>query len=260
MNHFDLSEYCNSLDMLKLKKQFQTLDQKIELLEDIQQHQYKNKKIAALSLIHASSLVYWPENKVGIFSNEKLEYLGDSFLNYCISRYSMSCFPHLNEGDLSKLRAQVVSESNLASKARTLRLGECLLFGKTHKNFSYLNQDSIMADSFESITAALLLDSGHKKSSSWLFELFREEIELYSKQIPTADVKGAVQHWAQLKTGQLPIYHTKDCTLDVTTPEFEVSLSINQKIMATARAKSKKEASHLVAKQVFEMIKSGQLK
>ena len=259
MKCFDLSSFYDQLNLTKIQKQFPNLQNKIQDLETIQSYEYKNKKIAALALIHGSALVHWPKNKAGVFSNEKFEYLGDSFLNFFIAFYSLSLLPELSEGECSKLRARIVGASHLASKSRAFNLGSCLVLGKSKQEAPYETQEGILADAFEAITAALFLDAGFEKATKWLSSVFKEDIRRFSKHLCEIDVKGAVQNWTQREKGIVPLYEVKDCTTDVRSPEFEVSLLIENKVVAIARASSKKEASIKAARSALELIKSGKI-
>lgn len=267
MKFFDLSSYYESLELEKIKKFFPDVEKRIKALSKIQNHVYKNKKIAALALMHRSALVYWPhksrdslsKNHETIFSNEKLEYLGDSFLNFFVAGYSMSLLPTLTEGELSKLRAVIVGSENLAAKSRDLNLGTCLMFGKTEQSVSYSNQDNILADAFEAATASLLLDSGYTKTIEWLSTIFREDILFHSENLTNLDAKGALQNWVQQKYGMVPIYRAVDITTDKRLPLFEVSLIIDEREIAHASAKTKKEASKKVAQDVLKKIENGEI-
>ncbi len=260
MKYFELSAYYNNFDLDKFEKKFPHFDKKIKALEKIQNYEYKNKKIAIIALLHGSALVHWPHNKSGLFSNEKFEFLGDSFLNFFVASYAMSLLPDLSEGDYSKLRAQIVGETNLALKSRAMNLSDCVIFGKSQQNVADMNQDSILADAFEAITAALFLDGGLAEVSNWLAQIFETDIHEFSKNIAEIDVKGLVQHWIQKEKGVLPVYVAKDCTKDLRFPKFEVSLLIKEEVVSIGHSNSKKDASLKAAEKTLQLIKSGELK
>lgn len=253
---FKHSNIFDKLNLKKLEEKFPDLDEKIKKLSEMQNHKYRNKKIAAAALTHRSALVYWQKNRADIICNEKLEYLGDSFLNFFVANYSMSILPDLSEGELSKLRACIVDAPNLAQKSRSLHLGSCLMFGKTHKTTVYHHQNNILADAFESITAALLLDAGFEKTSQWLTTILHDDIITTSKNLHNSDAKGALQHLTQTKFGIVPTYIATDITANKLEPLFDVAVFIKDREIARTTAHTKKAGSKKVAEEALKILES----
>lgn len=256
------SEYSNifdQLDLKKLEKKFPDLNQKINQLSRIQNHQYQNKKIASMALVHRSALVFWPKDKSGILCNEKLEYLGDSFLNFFIARYSMAILPNFTEGELSKLRASIVKTSNLAEKSRTLNLAECLMSGNTQQINTYLNQNNILSDVFEAVTASLLLDAGFEKTEQWLTQIFHDDVINMSKNLKDSDAKGALQHLTQTKFCTVPRYVITDVTTNKLEPLFEVAVLVHDRELARTIAHTKKAGTKKAAEDALKILESEML-
>lgn len=256
MKSFNYSNIFDKLNLEKLEEKFPDLNDKIKTLSEIQTHKYLNKKIAAAALTHRSALVYWQKNRADIICNEKLEYLGDSFLNFFVASYSMSLLPDLSEGELSKLRACLVDAENLAQKSRSLNLGSCLLFGNGHKTTIYNHQNNILADAFESITAALLLDAGFEKTSQWLTSILHNDVISTSKNLKNSDAKGALQHLTQTKFGVVPKYTATDITSNKLEPLFDVAVFINDRELARTTANTKKAGSKKVAEEALKILES----
>jgi len=246
----------DKLNLKKLEDRFPELYKKIQNLSEMQNHSYQNKKLAAASLIHRSTLVYWPKNNADIVCNEKLEYLGDSFLNFFIASYSMSLLPHLSEGELSKLRASLVGAGHLTQKSQALNLGESLMFGNTHKISNSGQQNNILSDAFEAITAALLLDAGFEKTIQWLKTVFHDDIIRMSKNIKHSDAKGALQHLTQTKFGTIPDYVTTEVTTNKLEPLFEVAVFIKNRELARTTAHTKKAGSKKAAEKALKILES----
>lgn len=256
MKSFDFSKTFDEFNLDKLEEKFPSLHDKVKHLSKIQNHEYHNKKIAAAALTHRSALVYWPKNRSDILCNEKLEYLGDSFLNFFIAGYSMSLLPQLTEGELSKLRASLVDAAHLAEKSRTLNLSSYLMFGKTNKENFYLDLNNVLADAFESVTAALLLDAGFEKTSQWLKSIFHDDILFVSKNLKQSDAKGALQHLVQTKFGTVPKYVCVDITTNKLKPLFEVVIFINDRELARTTANTKKSGSKTAAEIALKILES----
>ena len=193
-------------------------------------------------------------DKAGIQSFEKLEFLGDSFLNYFVASFAMSLYPNFSEGELSKLRASIVGTEHLAQKSRALDLGSCLLFGKAESGLSYKDQNNILADAFEAVTAALLVDAGEARAKLWLEENFATDIKNYSSKSSSFDAKGQFQQWIQSIIGKPPDYRTISTSTHDGELIFEIGIFINQHVLAQATGKSKREASVKAAQIALELI------
>ena len=123
-------------------------------LEKKLRYQFKNKSILKLSLSHRS---YANENKSG--DNEVLEFLGDSILGMVVGHMLVEKYPKMNEGQLSLERAKLVSQTSLANLARSINLDKHVLLGNGERNNGGAKKDSILADTFEALIAAIYKDS-----------------------------------------------------------------------------------------------------
>lgn len=145
----------------------------IELQDEIG---YKMTCIELLStaLTHSS---FANESKGKFQHNERLEFLGDSILSLIVSEYLFLNFPDVSEGNLTKLRASVVSERSLVNIASAIDLGKYILLGKGEENTGGRKRASILADAFESLIAAIYLDGGIEKAKAFVLKYIREYIE-----------------------------------------------------------------------------------
>lgn len=254
-----LKIHLREFNFNKLSKVFPQIEANIDKLGEIQGHRYVDKKLAAISLVHRSSLVYWPNDKSGIFSNERLEFLGDAFLSFFIASEAMIQHKSLQEGDLSRLRAAIVGTENLASKSRDLGVGDCLLVGKAEMNSNPQRRDNVLADAFESITAALLLDAGEEKVHSWLLKVFAEDIQEGPNILLKFDAKSKLQQWTQGIIGVPPVYKTIGTEGTPQETFFIVAAFIGNTEIGRAVAASKREASKKVAENIVDKIETGKL-
>ena len=256
--HF-IEEQIEKLALDKVKRHFPRCEEHVDRLEAVQGYRYRNRKTALASLIHRSSLVYWPLDKAGVFSNEKLEYLGDSFLNFFVATEAMAAHPEMNEGQLSKLRAAIVGTESLSRKARGLGLGELLLLGKGEALSHGQKRQNALADSFEAVTAAMLLDAGEERARRWLFEVFAADFVVGKETLAQFDVKTRFQQWTQGIVGQPPTYRVVGTMSTPLNTEFIVAGFVGETELARASAPSKRDASKLVAAKMQELVDRGKL-
>lgn len=158
-----------------------------------------NPQSVKQAFIHASFL---NENtRPKLESNERLEFLGDSILDFVVSEYLYTFFPDRREGDLSKIRASLVRESTLAKWAVKLNLGESLLLGKGEEANGGRKRPSILASTFEALLAGLYIDSGIEAVRSLVLPLIEKELEDWKVSAQEHDPKSAL---LELAGGQHP--------------------------------------------------------
>jgi ribonuclease-3 len=259
-----ITQWAEALDESRLRKHFPDLDSRIGQLERLQGHSYKHRRLAAVSLIHRSALVYWPvqTDRAGIFSNERLEFLGDSFLNFFVACEAMSAYPKMAEGELSKIRAAIVSTENLAEKARALNLHDLLMFGRgeiAKGGFQSERRQNILADAFEAVTAALMIDAGEVHAREWLGSLFAADLVVAERTLSDFDVKTRFQQWTQSVCGRPPVYKVVKTIATPQETQFVVAGFIGRTELARAAAVNKRDASKLVAAKMQKMFESGEL-
>ncbi|HUY05952.1 MAG TPA: ribonuclease III domain-containing protein, partial [Acidimicrobiales bacterium] len=137
----------------------------------------EDRSLLRLALVHRS---YCAEH-VGTQSNERLEFLGDSVLGFVVTDELYRSFPHLSEGDLARIRADVVSSAALAPLARALGIGEALLLGRGEEHSGGREKPSLLADALEAIMGAIFLASGIERVTTFVQELTAETIAEVSK-------------------------------------------------------------------------------
>ena len=254
-----IKEQYQALNLVKLTRIFPQIEANIDKLGDIQGHRYTDKKLASVALLHRSALVYWPIDKTGIYSNERLEFLGDSFLNFFIASESMLVHPELQEGELSRLRAAIVGTENLAKKSKNCGIWECLLVGKAELSVSENKRQNVLADAFEAVTAALLIDAGEKKARAWLASIFDKDLQAEHADLLCFDAKGKVQQWTQSIVAAPPSYRVIGTEGTPQQTYFIVAAFMGDEEIARATAVNKRTASKKVAEKIYKLIVSGEL-
>jgi ribonuclease-3 len=223
-------------------------------LSDIQQriyHQFKDQELLERALTHKS---YANENRV-LAHNERLEFLGDAVLGLVISEYLMKACPDSTEGDLSRLRAAVVSEPALAAIAREIGLGSYLLLGKGEEQTGGRDKDSLLANCLEALIASIYLDAGNTAVEAFVIRFFEEIIKRACASRSTLDYKTELQELCQERLKQLPEYRIVSETGPDHQKQFEVELSVKRRVYGRGVGKSKKEAEQRAAKEALEKLR-----
>ena len=210
---------------------------------------FKNKKLLEKALTHTS---YAYENKVE--SNEKLEFLGDSILEFISSKYIYSKYPNLKEGEMTKVRATVVCEESLHKVAKLHGFSDFLKLGKSEQLSGGKNRPAILADSVEAVIAAIYLDGGLEPVDKFIVENLSNEIEMATKHVGIRDYKTVLQEKLQ-EHGEVKIEYQ---IISEKGPDhdkiFEAQVSCDGRILAKGTGKSKKEAHMSAAKKALEII------
>ena len=220
----------------------------VELEQKIK-YEFNNKELLKKALTHTS---YAYEHNVE--SNEKLEFLGDSILQFISSEYLYMNFPKLKEGEMTKTRAAVVCENSLYKIAKRLEFGKFLYLGKSELATGGNDRPAILADSVEAVIAAMFIDGGIEPAKQFIIENLSAEIEVASKNAGQKDFKTVLQEKLQIN-GDVKIEYTiineKGPDHDKT---FEAQVSCNNKKLATGIGKTKKQAEMKAAEKALEII------
>lgn len=213
---------------------------------------FQNKELLKTALTHTS---YAYEKHVD--SNEKLEFLGDSILEFLSSMYIYSNYPKLKEGEMTKVRAQVVCEASLYKVAKSHNFSDFLRLGKSERVVQGQVKPAIMADSVEAVIAAMYIDGGLEPVNKFIIENLKEEIKQASKNVGQKDYKTVLQEILQ-KHGEVYIEYK---IIKEKGPDhdkiFDAEVIYNGKILATGEGKSKKNAEMDAAKHAIELLKKG---
>ena len=222
----------------------------LEKLEQEIGYKFKNISLLRTALTHTS---YAYEKKVE--SNEKLEYLGDSILEFISSEYIYENYSKLKEGEMTKVRASVVCEQSLHEVAKAHNFSDFLRLGKSERLSRKQVRPAIMADSVEAVIAAIYLDGGIEPVKKFIIENLKESIETATKHIGQKDYKTVLQEILQ-KHGEVHIEYNiiKESGPDH-EKNFDAEVLCNEKILATGRGRSKKLAEMDAAKNALEIIK-----
>lgn len=216
-------------------------------------YDFKNVEFLTESLRHSS---FVNENlELDIQDNERLEFLGDAVLNLVVGHLLMKNYPELKEGDLSKMRANLVNESQLASIAQEMELGSYLQLGKGELQTKGWEKPSILADAFEAVIAAVYLDGGFGEAFRIIDDHFSSLLDTVVTSTANHDYKSQVQELVQMKHQKIPVYEVVHESGPDHDKTFRVRLNIG-KIKAEGEGKSKKAAEQDAARKGLELLKS----
>lgn len=200
-------------------------------------YKFKNRELLINALTHTS---YANENHVQ--SNEKLEFLGDSILEFISSKYIYNNYNFLKEGEMTKVRASVVCEKSLYKIALKHNFSNYIYLGKSQIMSGETKRPAILADSVEAIIAAIYFDSGIDESEKFIVENLKEEIDIASKNVGMKDYKTVLQEKLQVH-GEVNIKYS---IIKEKGPDhdklFVAQVSCNGKKLAIGEGKNKKSA------------------
>lgn len=221
----------------------------LQQVETSIKYTFKNKELLKNALTHTS---YAYEHNIE--SNEKLEFLGDSILEFISSKYIYAKYPKLKEGEMTKVRAEVVCEKSLYKVAKLHNFSDFLFLGKSEQLTGGKNRPAILADSVEAVIAAMYIDGGLEPVNKFIIENLKEEIEFATKHVGVKDHKTVLQEKLQIH-GDVKIEYE---IINETGPDhdknFEAEVKCDGKVLATGEGKSKKTAEMEAAKKALEKL------
>ncbi|UEL46879.1 ribonuclease III [Terrisporobacter glycolicus] len=220
----------------------------ISKFEEIIDYTFEDKSYILEALTHSS---YSNENKNYKF-NERLEFLGDSVLSIVISDYLFKKEKDLPEGELTKLRANIVCEESLSEVGGQIHLGEHLLLGKGEEATGGRDRISIIADALEAVIAAIYLDGGLEQASKFIFKFMEEIIENSIEGKIFRDYKTYLQEVLQSKGEQNIWYKLLEEKGPDHNKRFVMEVGINDKVLGVGEGKSKKDAEQVAAKSALK--------
>ena len=212
-------------------------------------YEFKNKELLKTALTHTS---YAYENNVE--SNEKLEFLGDSILEFLSSKYLFNNYKDLREGEMTKVRATVVCEESLYKIALKHNFSDFLNLGKSESSNKANLSKAILADSVEAVIAAIYLDSNLENSETFIIKNLEDSIKVASKNVGIKDYKTVLQEKLQVH-GNVEIKYS---ILSESGPDhnkvFESKVECNGRLLGKGSGRTKKASEMSAAKAALENI------
>jgi ribonuclease-3 len=209
-------------------------------------YSFTQSKLLERALTHRS---YSPEH------NERLEFLGDSVLNCVVAKYLYDTYPSLPEGDLSRLRSNLVNQQTLFTLAQQLHLGELLLLGDGERKSAGFRRPSILADAMEALFGAVLLDSNFIAAQKVVLQMYVPLIGQADAQMLCKDYKTLLQECLQGKRLKLPKYTVIATQGEAHAQLFQVECKIEQlQICTLGKGSSRRVAEQVAAETAYHHI------
>jgi len=220
-------------------------------LEASLKYRFKDEALLEEALRHSSFVNEQHDSEIR--DNERLEFLGDAVLNLVVGHLLMKAYPHMHEGDLSRIRANMVNETQLADMARVLDLGSHLLLGKGEMQSNGREKNSLLANTMEAVIAAVYLDNGFEAAA----DLIEHHFDALVQSAPTLstgqDFKSRLQEAVQSAIKEIPQYNVVQESGPDHDKTFTVSMTVGT-IQTQGTGKSKKMAEQEAAREGLDLL------
>jgi ribonuclease III len=205
---------------------------------------FKDFSLADQALTHRS---------FGNSHNERLEFLGDSIVNFVIAEALYQRFPGVQEGDLSRMRARLVRGETLAAIAREYKLGDCLNLGSGELKSGGFRRESILADALEALIGAIYLDGGLAACRDRIIAWYGERLDQMAPGEINKDAKTRLQELLQARAQALPVYLLLDTRGDAHNQQFHIACDLPAlKLRFTGSGSSRRSAEQAAAQAALE--------
>jgi ribonuclease-3 len=209
-------------------------------------HQFAQPELLQRALTHRS---------FSAAHNERLEFLGDSVLNCAVARYLYETFPDLPEGELSRLRSNLVNQQTLAALAQGIDLGAQLMLGEGERKSAGQGRPSILADALEALFGAVLLDAGFAAAEKVVLGLYVPLIARTDLQTLGKDAKTLLQEYLQGRKQALPQYAVQEIKGEAHSQTFVVSCEIPKLHVKTmGEGASRRIAEQIAAEKAYQQL------
>nr|WP_305036291.1 ribonuclease III [Lysinibacillus sp. SGAir0095] len=234
----------------KVRHQFEYLQEELNIY-------FRNKSLLYQAFTHSS---YVNEHRRKLFTdNERLEFLGDAVLELSVSKYLFERYPHMSEGELTKLRASIVCEPSLVIFANELNFGKYVLLGKGEELTGGRERPALLADVFESFIGALYLDQGLENVVEFLERIVFPKVEVGAFS-HVMDFKSQLQEMVQQSNNGTLHYEIVDEKGPAHNRTFVSRVLLNDKELGIGRGKSKKEAEQQAAQNAMVTLNQSSIK
>lgn len=212
-------------------------------------YKFKNRAYLMEALTHSS---FAHERNRDVRCNERMEFLGDSVLSVISSEFLFSEFPDLPEGELSKIRSNLVCTERLSDFAREIELGKHLFLGRGESMTGGEDRDSILEDAFEALIAAIYLDSGLETARNFVLPFLKNALE--NHDVKDKDYKSTLQEVVQQNPDEHVTYVLVGESGPAHNKTFYIEVHINSNVIGRGQGKSKKLAEQAAAKEALKLM------
>lgn len=229
---------------------------KLKAFEKLINYRFRDKRLLNIALTHKSH-AYEYNGKYLPEYNERLEFFGDSVLGLVVSEYLYRKFKNIQEGELSKFKAQIVCADTMARIALKLKLGDFLLLGRGEEKYSGRGQETNLSCALEAVIGAVYLDRNLKAAEKFIIGAFRSDLaDLSRKDRTDKDYKSSLQQESLKRFGRIPRYEVIFQEGPEHRREFVISVKLNDDVAGKGWGLNKKSAEQMAAKEALEKLKA----
>jgi len=215
-------------------------------LEQLINYKFKHTELLKEAVTHRSA---------SSRNNERLEFLGDSILNFVIAADLFTRYPNSSEGDLSRIRASLVNKEGLFLVAQDLKLGDYLILGSGELKSGGYRRNSILADTVEAIFGAVYMDSNLERCQTLILQLYNAQLQNIPDADSLKDPKTRLQELLQSRKFGLPEYTVIEVVGQAHNQQFTVSCKINKLELETeGKATNRRKAEQQAAGKIFSLV------
>jgi ribonuclease-3 len=216
---------------------------------------FQQPELLAQALTHRSFIN--EQDDAALADNERLEFLGDSILDFVITTMLFERYPKLPEGDLTRLRAALVRTETLAELAADCRIGEALRMGKGEESSGGRRRRTILCDAFEALLGALYLDQGLAAVEGFVLPLLAPRADYILAEGLHLDARSTLQEWSQAVHNITPVYRVVASAGPDHDKAFTVEVVIGEQAVGQGAGKSKQLAAQAAARAVLRRVEAG---
>jgi len=236
------------------KRQDAAVQDQLLRLQERLGYQFRDMELFRTALTHRSYSHEMSRSGRAVKHNERLEFLGDAILGLVVAEWLMEAFDDVDEGDLSRARASLVSEGSLAEVARDLGLGDAMLIGRGEEQTGGRSKNSILSDALEATLAAVYLDGGMRAVVDVLHGALEPAVDRLMLGEGPVDSKSRLQELVQGRLRILPQYRVVGSSGPAHDLQFEVEVAIAGHVILTGCGRSKKQAEQDAAAKVLALL------
>jgi ribonuclease III len=215
---------------------------------------FADSRLLRSALVHRSFVHERPDQAVDLLDNERLEFLGDAIVNYGAATLAFERFPERGEGELTMLRSALINTTTLAGFARSFDLGAYIRLSKGDEAGNSRQRDTLLADTFEALVAAIYLDQGLAAALAFVVPLFEQELERIAAHGLPLDFKSRLQQRIQAVRGITPRYQTVSASGPEHQREFVVEVLAGDQRLGVGQGGSKQTAAQAAAQAALKLL------
>lgn len=216
-------------------------------------YRFRDPKLLELALTHPSVA---HEQEAPVATNQRLEFLGDAVLGLVLTRELYEKFPDLDEGPLTKARAQLVNQRTLCQQARALGLGDHLVMSRGEIQSGGRDRASSLADAYEALVGAIFMDGGYTPACEFVLRCFRDTCDNFTILPNLSNPKGELQEFLQSRSPEPPRYTVTASSGPDHDRHFECAVTHDGRELGRGTGKSKREAQSAAALAALRQLKS----